>query len=353
MQTNINAIPKQDYLVLCSTITYQHAAYIEDTMNGFAMQQTSFPFACYIIDDASTDGEPEVIKAYLAKNFQMDKAEHYDLELAEVIVAKHNTNPNCIFAVYLLKRNLWKEPDLKRPLGQPWCNRAKYIALCEGDDYWTDPYKLQKQVDYMEEHSNCCIYAHNSYTLDTATQQMGLFNRKFVHKHEYTLKEFLTRGWFSPTQSLMYRQENYESVCPICKAMHGDYSLQMNLLMKEGSYLYYDNQLMSVYRQGGWASTNYNNEALSKDFITILTYYKEHSNHRCDDVFDELLQREQSDAQQYNNYQNEFKKSKCLYIRIIHLLCRGMVALGNKYVNCLSVNKAVKYPDIPTIEEFK
>lgn len=137
-----NDIPKQDYMVLCSTITYNQAQYITDTMNGFCMQQTNFPFVCYIIDDASMDGEQDMIEAYLNEHFQMEVAEHYELELANVIVAKHITNPNCTFAVYLLKRNLWKEPDLKYSHRKPWTNRCKYIALCEGDDYWTDPLKL-------------------------------------------------------------------------------------------------------------------------------------------------------------------------------------------------------------------
>jgi len=208
MQTNIHSIPKQDYLVLCSTITYQHAPYIEDTMNGFVMQQTSFPFACYIIDDASTDGEPEVIKAYLDKNFQMDKAEHYDLELAEVIVAKHNTNPNCTFAVYLLKRNLWKEPDLKRPLGQPWYDRAKYIALCEGDDYWTDPHKLQKQVDFLEEHEEY-VMCFSRCNFANETGETPTLREDLIADREYTSDE-IYHNWMIPTASVLYRREEVE-----------------------------------------------------------------------------------------------------------------------------------------------
>lgn len=208
-----NDIPKQDYMVLCSTITYNQAPYITDTMNGFCMQQTSFSYACYIIDDASTDGEQDVIKAYLDEHFQMDKAEQYELELANVIVAKHNTNPNCTFAVYLLKRNLWKEPDLKRPLGRPWTQRCKYIALCEGDDYWTDPHKLQKQVDFLDTHPEYVLCCHRYKILN---QNDGTWNQDYIASFftegtnaegfAFTKKDNL-HTWITKTMTLMYRRD--------------------------------------------------------------------------------------------------------------------------------------------------
>ena len=105
--------PKQDYKVLCYCCTYNQAQYITDTMNGFAMQKTNFPFVCLIIDDCSTDGEQEVIQAWIERECDMKKVEHVELELSNVLLVPHKTNENCTFAIYLLKRNLWKEPTLK------------------------------------------------------------------------------------------------------------------------------------------------------------------------------------------------------------------------------------------------
>lgn len=238
-----NDIPKQDYMVLCSTITYNQAPYITDTMNGFGMQQTSFSYACYIIDDASTDGEQDVIKAYLDEHFQMDKAEQYELELANVIVAKHNTNPNCTFAVYLLKRNLWKEPDLKRPLGRPWTQRCKYIALCEGDDYWTDPHKLQKQVDFLEEHQNYSFTFHKAVVLQKGEIDSSLYAH--LENRDYSAAEIYD-VWSVPTASVVYRR----TMCGTKRPKHvvfGDILLFLNLL--DNGLAYCMDFTGSVYRR--------------------------------------------------------------------------------------------------------
>lgn len=125
------------------------------------MQQTTFPFVCAIVDDASTDGEPEVIEKYLQEHFNLhdsavtrrDETDDYRL-----VFAQHKTNKNCYFVVLLLKYNHHLKKD-KYPYFAEWTDASKYIALCEGDDYWTDPLKLQKQVDFLETHPDfgaCC-----------------------------------------------------------------------------------------------------------------------------------------------------------------------------------------------------
>lgn len=141
--------PKQDYKVLCLCYTYNQSKYIEDTLNGFAMQKTDFSFACLVVEDCSTDGEQDVIKAWLERECDMLKAEYIELELSNVILVPHKTNSNCTFAIYLLKRNLWKEPVLKDTFVTPWREHAQYVAFCEGDDYWIDSLKLSKQVAVM------------------------------------------------------------------------------------------------------------------------------------------------------------------------------------------------------------
>lgn len=249
-----NKIPQQDYLVLCDTITFNQAPYIKDTMDGFCMQKTNFPFVCYIIDDASTDGEPEVIKAYLEANFQMDKAEFYELELANVIVAQHKTNTNCTFAVYLLKRNLWKEPDLKYSHRKPWTDRCKYIALCEGDDYWTDPLKLQKQVDLLEADETLMACCTNCSVVD---MKNNMLEDKRIYpvvndnvQGHYSLRDFFDQSHQYPTLSVVYRNTHKKEVAEKCKIMRnpymGDWTLWIALLCFGD--MYYLDEVTCAYR---------------------------------------------------------------------------------------------------------
>lgn len=138
-------------------MTYNHASFIKDAMNGFTMQQTNFPYVCVIVDDASTDGEPEVIRQYLSANFDLEDntvARNEETDDFSLTYARHKTNLNCYFVVFFLKYNHYKK-KAKEPYFKEWTENAKYYALCEGDDYWTASHKLQKQVEYMEEHEEC------------------------------------------------------------------------------------------------------------------------------------------------------------------------------------------------------
>lgn len=131
--------------------TYNHSEYIADAMNGFVMQKTDFPFVAVIFDDASTDGEQEVILSYLWKNFKTENDLHYyerDEEYAKIFFAQHKENENCFFAVYLSKYNHYSIRKDKNIYFEEW--QSEYIAFCEGDDYWIDSRKLQMQVDILD-----------------------------------------------------------------------------------------------------------------------------------------------------------------------------------------------------------
>ena len=144
--------------------TYNQASYIKDTMDGFCMQQTSFPFVCLIMDDASTDGEPEVIKQYLNDHFDTEWTKETDDY--HLTVARHQENKNCYFAVYLLKYNHYsiKKPRLK--YYREVTNEIDYVALCEGDDYWTDAHKLQKQADALDANPQATLVYTNFLAID-------------------------------------------------------------------------------------------------------------------------------------------------------------------------------------------
>lgn len=152
------------YKVCTQCITYNHVSYIRDSLNGFVKQRTTFPYVTAIIDDASTDGNANVILQYFNSNFRIKEqgiAYYKETEYANIYFARHNSNDNCYFALVLLKYNhhsmgLYEQ---KKQYLAEWIDNSEYLAICEGDDYWVDPLKLHKQVIFMDanpDYSLCC-----------------------------------------------------------------------------------------------------------------------------------------------------------------------------------------------------
>ena len=114
-------------LVSIKCTVYNHEPYLRQCLDGFVMQKTNFPFEAIVHDDASTDGSAAIIREY---------AEKY---------------PDIIKPIYETENQYSKKDDsLGRIMNAAIHPDAKYIALCEGDDYWIDPLKLQKQIDFLE-----------------------------------------------------------------------------------------------------------------------------------------------------------------------------------------------------------
>ena len=198
-----------DFLVYVSCPTYNHAPYIEDAMNGFCMQRTTFPFVVVVIDDASTDGEQEVIKSYLQTHFDMQNACRRETEDAYFIQARHTENENCTFVVVLLKYNFYQIEKSKSPLVSKWSNAAKYIALCEGDDYWTNPDKLQRQVDFLESHPDYSMCFHDAdIRAEKGRERYDVFGK--LENRDYTGIENMVK-WSVPTHSILCRNEVFKT----------------------------------------------------------------------------------------------------------------------------------------------
>lgn len=315
-----------EIMVSVCILSYNHEKYLRNCLEGVVKQQTSFPIEVLVHDDASTDSSPVIIKDY------------------------QHRYPNIIKPILQVENQYSKqEGSILSRFVFPLC-LGKYIALCEGDDYWTDPLKLQKQVDFMENHLDCTCYAHNSLMLNTKTHEIELFNDKLLCMHDYTLEQFITRDWFTPTQSLLYRRDAYNTFADIPGFMHGDYSILLNILLREGSYLHYENEIMSVYRNGGWASTHFKEQDLYYDFISLLSYYKEKSNHRCDEIFDQQIDRQKQGLKQLDIYQKALRRSRSLHVRIWHYLSRFCARIANIYGHYVYVEKRVCAPQNPNIE---
>lgn len=203
----------KDFLVLVKCLTYNHASYIEDTMNGFCMQETSFPFIAIICDDASTDGEQKVIEHYIQEHFDSTKKSDYkewETEEAHLIYAHHKENSNCYFLVIFLKENYYYQKKNKSHIWEEWEESAKYIALCEGDDYWTHPLKLQKQVDFLEKHPDHSLSVHEYNVWNDNKKEFENHQLKPLINNNYdlslSLKDYSSGMFFTKTLTCLYRK---------------------------------------------------------------------------------------------------------------------------------------------------
>lgn len=241
--------------MVCSRcFTFNHAPYITDAMNGFTMQETTFPVVTVIVDDASTDGEQNVIRKYLDEHFQKPYRTE-ETEYAHIVCANHRINPNCQFVVFLLKYNHFSIKKDKFLYINEWLDNAKYHALCEGDDYWTDQEKLQKQVSFLEMHPefNVCshdyvVYSNNEKKIVEESVYSTFFKNEAILLPflEYSLKDYFKAGYIR-TLTCVYRNGSYLNNIPREKYKHYRDDIFHYYLLKQGKGVLLKD-VMGVYR---------------------------------------------------------------------------------------------------------
>ena len=285
------------YKVYIRCYTYNQAQYIEEAMNGFVMQETDFPFVVTIVDDASTDDEQQVIQDYFGKSFYTEEpsvAFQEQTEYGKVLFARHNTNKNCFFAIVLLKENHHRQKKKKLPYLSRWINGVPYVALCEGDDYWTDSRKLQKQVNYMDAHPDCTLCVHSSqWRTDDSLYPGGCQDSEPM---DYSVEDLIRCGGLHfATASFLYRTE-LSRVWPEWrrKAGVGDFPLQI-LAGLQGN-VHYMPDTMCVYRfrsEGSWSSGQRKSKqylAFQKNKIEWMTLLDEATDNKYQKaIYDQLL----------------------------------------------------------------
>lgn len=260
MKTDKNTI-----IVAIHCLVYNHGPYLRDCLEGFVMQKTNFRFVAIVHEDASTDNSAAIIREY---------ADKY---------------PDIIKPIFETE-NQWSKHDssLGRIINDAIAaTGAKYIAKCEGDDYWTDPYKLQKQVDFMEAHCDFVACFHNVRVFNGRTYR--LFND--VNENHYpSTEDIIIRHWFIATASLFYRNNIITFPSWTNGIINGDYLLEL-LLAREGKFYYMDD-VMAVYRQEGQGiSTTLNSHKtdLYDKLIYLLRSVKEMYPENYATVFDESI----------------------------------------------------------------
>lgn len=272
---------KERPFVFVRCMTFNHEAYIKDALNGFVMQQTNFPFVVAIVDDASTDDNVKVIERFIKEHCECE-ADYIKEEIyGRVIKTTVKNNPNCILCAVLLYENHYRK-KAKRPYYAQYEDAAKYVAVCEGDDYWTDPLKLQKQVDFME--------ANPEYSLCLTNSIVKFDDREVLAINHiwdtYTIEDVLNTNALNVkrrgdnvvpcahTSTIFYRIPNGEFPNWVSQCFIGDEPL-MIYLAHHGNVKFI-NEITSVYRAGvGVSSKNFSQELDWKNRIKMYEVINE------------------------------------------------------------------------------
>lgn len=237
-------------LVSICTAVYNHEPYLRKCFDGFLMQKTNFAFEVLVHDDASTDNSAEIIREYTEKH----------PEIFKPIYQKENQYSKGVkvSATYQFPRA-----------------KGKYIALCEGDDYWTDPLKLQKQVDFLETHPD---YVMCSHRFKIFKQQENLITDDWYGEvsegTHYDLNALINGKWFFHPLTVMFRTDIYDSEKYSKYPYSMDAVLFYHLLKKGKGYMLPDK--MAVYRihSGGvWSGITYKKQ-LRTEFIARIGIYQ-------------------------------------------------------------------------------
>ncbi len=237
------------YTVCTHCFTYNHANFIKSTLDGFTMQRTSFPVVYVIVDDCSPDDEGNVIFKYLSEYFDLtDPAVSRQEETDDyrLFYAQHLSNKNCYFVVLLLKYRHWGKKDKVQYIKE-WMDNSRYHAVCEGDDYWTDENKLQKQVDFLDCHPEYVITCHRYKVYDYENEIWKSDGLDFVfdqHPDGISFNYEQNDPWLTKTLSIVYRQEAYKECS---KYGVGLDVVVVFLIMKNGLGFCF-NQEWGVYR---------------------------------------------------------------------------------------------------------
>ena len=220
---------EQEIRVSICCITYNQEAYIRDALEGFLSQQTDFAYEILIHDDASTDHTADIIREYAARF--PDRI--FPILQTENQYALGRTN---VSGLYNFPRA-----------------RGTYIAMCEGDDYWTDPRKLQLQVDFMDTHPDCAMILHSARVEVQGKAITEHQMRPYRQNRRIMPEEIIDKTTGYPTASLLF----YADMVKDLPSFYNDApiaDIPLQLLAAARGWAYYLDRPMCVYRLGGAAS---------------------------------------------------------------------------------------------------
>jgi hypothetical protein len=239
MNPNVSPLPEHTYdtstvpVLSIFNWVYNHGRYLRQSIDSILQQRTNFPVEIIVHDDASTDGGAEIIMEYEGRFPRLFRNVLHSVN--------QHSQGKCLIA-----------PLLARP-------RGTFVALTHGDDYWTSPDKLQRQVDLLLANSNAsgCFHAADDINEISGESTPG-FWRPPGHRPGYGVDDLFKVGNFTTTASVIYRVSALPaSFDRFHGVTHGDFLLLMHAL-KNGPMLYID-EVMSAYRRhpGGIHTSTY------------------------------------------------------------------------------------------------
>lgn len=210
-------------------LTYNHGNYVRQTLESILNQKTKYKFKVIVHDDASTDNTQSIIKEFM------------------------NRYPNIIEPILQTENQYSKGIDVVKQFILPNIE-GDYIATCEGDDYWIDEKKIDRQIDFLEEHNDYSACVHNSVFYNMRTKERNPFNSNVTNEEDMQLEDVIdgVTGVFH-TSSVVYRKEIAFQKHSFLKCMKGVGDYPKAILMAINGRIRYFPQQMSVYR---FASTN-------------------------------------------------------------------------------------------------
>ena len=233
----------KDIMVSICCLVYNHEQYLRECFDGFVRQQTTFPIEILVHDDASTDHSADIIREYTTK--------YPDLFKPIYQTDNQHSKGISISATYQFPRA-----------------KGKYIALCEGDDYWTDPLKLQKQVEFLEANPDFSLCFHKVQVESENLVEKDIFSH--LEKRKYTDWEIYNK-WTIPTCSILCKTENVNYKTS-SKITFGDIYMLLTI-MKNGPAVCLD-FCGAVYRRhaNGLSSLSMWNRELAKKLFYQYKY---------------------------------------------------------------------------------
>lgn len=277
------------FLVTVYCPTYNHENYIRDALDGILMQKTDFHFEVIVHDDASIDGTVDIIKEY--------QREYPEIIRPIFQSVNQYSQGHRIFSTFVLPKSV-----------------GKYVAVCEGDDYWTDERKLQKQVDYLENHPECALCVCATKFLDSQSRKTIDYPQSEENK-VYSTEDIIKAGGggLFHTVSFVYRKR-YAYVFPdfFTKYTFGDYPVAIFLSMQ--GTVYYLKDVMAVHRvnvPNSWTSkVSINKRSTSSHLLeltSLLNDFDEYSNYKFSGVISEVVAIHQINYHLLNKQFNSIK----------------------------------------------
>lgn len=217
---------EEPILVAIQCFVYNHEPYLRECLDGFVMQKTNFRFVAIVHDDCSTDSSAAIIREYEEKYPEIIKP----IYETENQYSKHDGS---------LTRIMDEAVD---------ATGTKYLACCEGDDYWIDPYKLQKQVDFLESHSEIglCYTDYNMYDENSKSLRKAIF-KNGGHRSQNFQDHLLSKGYIGP-MTWMRRRET-RNIGIINEDSDGSFALALEFFAN--SKVAYLDEVTATYRVHG------------------------------------------------------------------------------------------------------